>query len=377
VSGRLRAAIPPRTDIAITLVVAVFVVMVTEVMSYWHSKAHLSPFAVIWLIGGPLPLLWRRRWPLTVFIACAVLVLSYYQSGFQGGPSAVAVGVALVSLAYFRGHAIGIVAAAAVFAVTAALTFLAGDKFGITDPRLFGTLVTCVAMVAIGAAARTRRAAIVAGRERSEERTRREAEEQRLRIAREVHDVVAHSLAMINVQAGVGAHVADRRPEQAKEALLAIKEASRSALVDLRATLNVLRAGEDMAPIPGLDRLADLVGAASSAGLAVTVRGEPGELPAPVNVAAYRILQESLTNVVRHAAAATAVRIEFERTDEGLGMTVQDNGDLPAAGVVSGNGLRGMAERAHALGGTATSGPGETGGFEVRLWLPLTGGSVE
>src|SRR5439155_17968061 len=126
--------------------------------------------------------------------------------------------------------------------------------------------------------------------------------------------VVAHSLAMINVQAGVGAHVADRRPDEAKAALLAIKEASQSALADLRATLAVLRGTQDRAPAPSLRRLAELTDATSAAGLRVEVDGEPGELPAPVDSAAFRIVQESLTNAVRHARAVSEINLSFVRT---------------------------------------------------------------
>jgi signal transduction histidine kinase len=177
---------------------------------------------------------------------------------------------------------------------------------------------------------------------------------------------------MINVQAGVAAHVADRRPEQAKEALLAIKEASRTALADLRATLNVLRSGEGRAPTPGLHQLPDLIATASSAGLTVTATGAADAadaLPAPVDVAAYRIVQESLTNVVRHAEGADTVGIEFVRTTTELSITITDNGH--GATPKPGNGLRGMAERAQALGGSATAGPARGGGFVVQARLPL------
>jgi signal transduction histidine kinase len=195
--------------------------------------------------------------------------------------------------------------------------------------------------------------------------------------------VVAHSLAMINVQAGVAAHVADWRPEQAKAALLAIKEASRSALVDLRATLGVLRSGDDRAPTPGLGRLPDLIEVASATGITVHADGDPGVLPAPVDVASYRIVQECLTNVVRHGQGADVVTIRLVRTPEELEITVLDNGTstTPArhgghghgGSGQDGNGLRGMAERAEALGGSVVAGPESTGGFRVFARLPLTG----
>jgi signal transduction histidine kinase len=202
------------------------------------------------------------------------------------------------------------------------------------------------------------------------ERKRRQAEDERLRIAREVHDVVAHSLAMINVQAGVAAHVADRRPEEAVKALLAIKEASRAALVDLRATLGVLRSGEGTAPTPSLSRLQELI---DPVGKPVEVVGEPGALPTSVDVAAYRIVQESLTNALRYAPDATAITIRFVRDDEQLELSVSDDGSGGESSVGSGTGLRGMRERVEALGGELHAGVSPRGGFEVRAVLPIRG----
>jgi signal transduction histidine kinase len=242
-------------------------------------------------------------------------------------------------------------------------------------------LLWATGAVAVGTVVQLRRAAVRTSAERTAEADRLRAEEQRLGIAREVHDVVAHSLAMINIQAGVAAHVADRRPDEAKAALLAIKEASRSALADLRATLGVLRSGDDRSPTPGLGRLPDLINVASAAGITVVADGDAGVLPAPVDVAAYRILQECLTNVVRHGKGADTVTIRLARTEDELEIIVLDNGSDTGrdAGkavkpvTVGGNGLRGMAERAQALGGDVVAGPTATGGFQVHARLPLTG----
>jgi signal transduction histidine kinase len=208
-------------------------------------------------------------------------------------------------------------------------------------------------------------------RRENEELARRAVDAERLRIARELHDVVAHTMATINVQAGVAAHVADRRPEQAKEALLNIKAASASALKDLRATLAVLRSGEDKAPALSLAQAAELLDHARDAGLAVDVHGEPGDLPAPVDAAAYRILQESLTNVVRHADQPNHVDVRFERRNGTFSIRVRDDG-RGTAQPTPGHGLRGMGERAAALGGRCTAGPVD-GGFEVRVELPIEG----
>jgi signal transduction histidine kinase len=204
-------------------------------------------------------------------------------------------------------------------------------------------------------------------RTRVREQRSRQVEEERLRIAREVHDVVAHSLAMINVQAGVAAHVADRRPEEAVKALKAIKEASGHALDDLRATLGVLRTGEGTTPVPSLDRLDELVRPVPIA----KVVGTPGTLPAPVDAAAYRVVQEALTNAMRYAPDASEIVISFEHTEDALVLTVADDGtaraDQPPQG--SGSGIRGMRERVEALGGTLDAGPSNPG-FTVRAVLP-------
>ncbi|WP_158850541.1 sensor histidine kinase [Saccharothrix deserti] len=204
-------------------------------------------------------------------------------------------------------------------------------------------------------------------RTRVVEQRSRQVEEERLRIAREVHDVVAHSLAMINVQAGVAAHVADRRPEEAVKALKAIKEASGHALDDLRATLGVLRTGEGTTPVPSLDRLDELVKPVPHA----RVVGTPGTLPASVDAAAYRVVQEALTNAMRYAPNASEIVISFEQTEDALVLTITDDGaddgDQPPQG--AGTGIRGMRERVEALGGTLEAGPSPQG-FTVRAVLP-------
>ncbi|HEY4456016.1 MAG TPA: sensor histidine kinase [Pseudonocardiaceae bacterium] len=371
-----RRYVPAPLDVVITIIVCVFVVGVTSALAHWHDHTLNVPgpaigaLGMIWLIAGVLPILARRTFPLVTFVLSAALVISYYSSGYQAGPSAIVPVFLLVSLAYHRGPVLAGAAAAAV-CVGVGVLVAVRDPSGLADPSTFGVLVLALAAVAIGTAGRTQRSARLAARARAEAEDRQRVEEERLRIAREVHDVVAHSLAMINVQAGVAAHVADRRPEQAKEALLAIKEASRTALSDLRATLNVLRSGEGRAPTPGLHQLPELIATASAGGLSVTADGDTDALPAPVDVAAYRIVQESLTNVVRHAEGADTVRIVFGRESGELHITITDNGRGGTPKI--GNGLRGMAERAQVLGGSATAGPAEAGGFVVRARLPLGG----
>ncbi|HVV20885.1 MAG TPA: sensor histidine kinase [Pseudonocardiaceae bacterium] len=384
VSGRstvltiARAIRPARPDVFITLAMTAAVIGMTAGFAHWHDgPVHLDTLGVLWLLACTAPLLYRCRAPLIVLELTSLATFTYYASGYPGGPAILAPTLALVTVAYVRGPLIASAAGAVLVAVCVTQVLLGGDPNGTLDPRLLGFVLWVAVAICIGTFGRMRRAAVESANERAAEANRLRAEEQRLSIAREVHDVVAHSLAMINVQAGVAAHVADRRPDEAKAALLAIKEASRSALTDLRATLGVLRSGDERAPTPGLGRLPDLVTVAGAAGITVRAEGEAdviGTLPAPVDVAAYRILQECLTNVVRHGKDADTVTVRMTRTDDELAITVRDNGRAAKPPAGGGNGLRGMAERAEALGGRVVAGPAASGGFQVSAWLPLAGG---
>lgn len=382
VSGRstvltlARAARPARPDVFITLGLTLFVVGLTTGIGRWHHE-RLDLLGVLWLVACTAPLLWRCRAPIAVLALTSVATFTYYLSGYPGGPAILGPTLALVTVAFVRGPVVGGIVGTVLAVAEIVQVLLNGDPNGPIDPRLLGFVLWVAVAVLVGTFGRLRRAAATSAAERAAEADRLRAEEQRLSIAREVHDVVAHSLAMINVQAGVAAHVADRRPDEAKAALLAIKEASRSALTDLRATLGVLRSGDDRAPTPGLGRLPDLVTVASAAGITVHAEGDTdvvGTLPAPVDVAAYRILQECLTNVVRHGKDADTVTVRITRTDDDLEITVLDNGHAAKPVTGGGNGLRGMAERAAALGGRVDAGPAPTGGFQVFARLPLAGG---
>jgi len=225
----------------------------------------------------------------------------------------------------------------------------------------------------------------VAHEEREAEAARRVAEE-RLRIARDLHDTVAHSMATITVQAGSALHILGDRDARLRGALTAIRETSKHALREMRATLGQLRQGSEngaIQPAPGgLDRLPALRDAVTAAGAPVTiaVEGEQRPLPPSVDEVAYRIVQESLTNVLRHAgpAARATVRLCYEPT--ALGISVIDDGAGAATaapdgdGLSAGHGLTGMAERAAAVGGQVTAGPRGAGGFEVSARLPLVPG---
>jgi signal transduction histidine kinase len=241
-------------------------------------------------------------------------------------------------------------------------------------------LIAMATAILLGLWLRTRSQLIAEARERAEqaertkeEEARRRVDEERLRIAREVHDTVAHSIATINVQAGVAVHVLDKRPEQARDALVAIKQASADAMRDLRSTLGMMRGvgRVSRSPSPRLAQLDDLVAMARDAGLQaeVDVHGEGRDLPSSVDLAAYRILQESLTNVIKHARARRvtlslsfgARRIALRVDDDGRGLTAPSN---------DGNGIRGMRERAELLGGSLTAAARAEGGFSVQAALP-------
>jgi signal transduction histidine kinase len=243
-----------------------------------------------------------------------------------------------------------------------------------------------VAAVLVGEAARNRAQQVNALRARArllehtrEAEARRRVAEERVRIARDLHDVVAHSLASISIQAGMAAHVIDRRPDEAKEALTAIRSASKQALAELRATLDVLRDPFSLAPLAptaGLAQLPTLTVTAEQAGLAVTVGTDGLEdgppLPSALDVTAYRIVQEALTNVMRHATGATRADVRVGRHDDVVEVEVTDDGHGAWPPSQFGHGLQGMRERASLVGGRVLYGPRPDGpGFRVHAVLPV------
>jgi len=250
-------------------------------------------------------------------------------------------------------------------------------------PRVAATAIVQLAAWTVGVAVATQRRYAAGLREqgarelRAEaDRSRRALAEERLRIARELHDVVAHSMGVIAVQAGAGGHVAAARPEEAVRALRAIEATSRAALQELRRMLTVLRddpaaAEPELVPVPGLHGLPELINRTGQAGLRVelTEAGPPGRLAEGVDVAAFRIVQEALANVVRHAGAEQAA-VRLEHSAGGLRITVTDRGAGASADAAEGHGLAGMRERALLCGGEFSAGPLADGGYQVRAFLP-------
>ncbi len=266
----------------------------------------------------------------------------------------------------------------AVFIVLAVVTGTESARIGVG----LSVIVVLGLLVGHAAAEWRARAEQQAEQAREAEALRRLAEE-RLRLARELHDVVSHSIAMINVRASAAVHVMDERPQEARTALVAIKAASHDALGDLRAILGVLRDTDDGAsrrPAAGLAQLDELVESVRRAGVDVDLRLDlgPSPLPAALDLTAYRVVQEALTNVVRHAPGA-AVAVSVQRRADGLSVAVENDGGRPD-GVDgegrkgAGHGLEGMRERVRAAGGSLETGESPEGGFAVRAMLPLEAG---
>jgi signal transduction histidine kinase len=265
---------------------------------------------------------------------------------------------------------------------------------GWSDARTAVEPAVALAALFLGWAVSSRRAYIAeiearaAQAERTrEEEARRQVDAERMRIARELHDVLAHGIATISVQAGVAAHVLHERPEHAAEALRTIKATSKEALRELRGILGVLRDADEIEPrepTPGLSQLDRLVDVTSQAGVPtqVTISGHRRPLPATVDLAAYRIVQESLTNVLRHAGGASAL-VAISYADDAMTISVDDDGggrtgmlaSTNGYGKAPGHGILGMRERAHALGGELQAGPRPGGGFRVSARLPIAAGS--
>jgi signal transduction histidine kinase len=233
--------------------------------------------------------------------------------------------------------------------------------------------------VAIAAeATRIRAERVAATRASRQLDQRRQQSEERLRVARDLHDVIGHNISLINVQASMGLDLMDSQPEQARAALSAIKSASKEALEELRTMLTTLRHDDDVAPrspAPGFDRIPELIELTRAAGLCVEVEvtGEAPPLPTPVQLAAYRIIQESLTNVARHAGR-TRVTVRVTYDDADVRVEIDDDGPAPSDGasaIGTGSGITGMRERATALGGDLSAGFRHGGGFRVSARIPV------
>ncbi|MEV0277956.1 sensor histidine kinase [Streptomyces sp. NPDC050610] len=345
------------------------------------ERVSVDLFARALLLIGPLFMVVRHRRPALAAFGASAAAMVYLGAGYPYGPVYFSVVITCFAavLAGRRRAAWGAVAllwAGQVLASHWLYRWLppSGDGPGdwVSDS---GTAAWLLVVVAVSELVRGRREQWVRDRAERKAAERRRGDEERLRIARELHDVLAHSISVINVQAGVGLALLDRDPEQARTALTTIKAASKEALGEVRQVLGALRAPGDAprSPAPGLDRLPELTEQAASAGLTVdvAVEGVRAELPPGTDLAAFRIVQEALTNIVRHSGSRTA-RVRLRYAPDLLELRVDDDGPATADGAVSGgNGLVGMRERVAAFGGDIEAGPRPDGGFRVVARIPL------
>jgi signal transduction histidine kinase len=383
-AGRFSGRSPRWVRLWLPVIVSFFV-QVPAVLVQWRGEHRIDPaagsgrelaVALALALVGPIALIGARRFPGPVvavvgIAASADLLLA---ANIDGPP--------YIAFAFAIGSAI--VRGARIWAwISIGVTWLGSIilstlfELGWQPWRIAGITIGILLVVGVAESVRNRGERLERYRTSLATRRQNEVQAERVRIARELHDVLAHSLSQINVQAGVGLHLMDKQPEKAAAALASIKETSKTALDEVRSVLGVLRAegGADpsapLVPEPDLARLAGLAASVTSQGIDVSLDNRFGAVPQAVQLAVYRIVQESLTNVVRHAAASSA-RVVLDEADGAYRVTVTDDG----GGVVvhsersGGRGLLGMHERAELLGGTLDAGPLPGGGFRVVATIP-------
>jgi signal transduction histidine kinase len=399
--------ITPRQWFAIDVAASVLAMLVIAFgLRAWHGPRFVMPTAGVAVasVAATLPVAVRRLWPLPVLAVVTAAVAALTAVGRAPLTSDLMLGMASYMAAVRLPRLTAVVAlAAAEAAIFAGLLTAAATAHA--QNVMLHSMLACAAMWFVGAGVRERRryqaglAEQEAQRQRAQaERGRHALQEERVRIARELHDVLAHSLSVVTVQAGVGRKVGAARPEEALRALRSVEQASRGALDELRHVLCLLRIDDDpretpavefdtsmsaggpaFAPAPGLGDLGNLASMVRSAGIPVRVdlTGDATTVPPAAALTAYRIVQEALTNVVRHAPGAEAVArvgiepagVRIRVTDTGRDPWIRTDGDA-AHDKTGGHGIAGMRERAVIFGGTLEAGPLAGGGFQVAAFLP-------
>ncbi len=342
------------------------------------DRRSVDALSVVLLLAGPVALALLRRRPVALAATVMAVTVAYLVAGYPYGPVFVSVAISLYWVIGAGRRLAGWSIAGVGFASALVLQAWVGRGPAWTAVHTAGVAGWLIVVLVVGEIGRVRSERVAEAERARDEVARRRASEERLQIAQELHDVLAHNISLINVQAGVGLHLMDDQPDRAREALVAIKQASKDALGELRSVLDLLRGTDEAAPrapTAGLDQLDRLVANAAATGLDVRVEteGAARELPPEVDLAALRITQEALTNVTRHAGASRAL-VRFSYHPDQLVVEVDDDGRGAPAGDVSvagGNGIVGMRERAVALGGRLDAGPGPSGGFRVTARLPI------
>ncbi|HKA82277.1 MAG TPA: sensor histidine kinase [Acidimicrobiales bacterium] len=348
------------------------------------ERTTLGAAGVALLLAGPAALLVRRRWPEAALAVALAADLAYWLTDYPRGPAGFPSLIFAFVYAVLAGRRVFAWGTLAVGYVAFTVLPPLLDQESWSVGRALGLAAWLLVLGTGAEILRNRRERQAELAHVQAEEARRRASDERLLIARELHDVLAHNISLINVQAGVALHLLDERPDQARPALAAIKDASKEALGELRSVLDVLRRGDDganapLAPTAGLRDLPGLVERTRAAGLdvALDVVGDERPVPAGVDLAAFRIVQEALTNVVRHSGGASAqVRLDYgdhqltvQVDDDGTGAPVPPRDD-------PGRGIAGMRERVQALNGTFAAGPRPGRGFRVRARFPIGAGGT-
>lgn len=359
------------------LPVALCLILQVPAALFWLARLGPS-FAtlstLVLAVAGPLALLGARRFPgPTVLVVSLLACGDFFGMGAVPSPPYFALAFAIVGALIHRARIWAWLSVSLAWGVTLTIGLVWGQDWH--PARVALTTLTILFIFGVGEGIRGRREGLADFRKAVAQRRQSEVQAERVRIARELHDVLAHSLSQINVQAGVGLHLMERQPEKAAEALASIKETSKTALDEVRSVLGVLRSGNTdpdapLLPEPDLSRLPGLAASVTAQGVDVTLDTEVDEAPQAIALALYRIAQESLTNVVRHARASRAtVRLRSSDglyvltvDDDGVGLDVRQPGD--------GRGMLGMRERAELLGGSLESGRSPLGGTRITARIP-------
>ena len=366
-SATPRLVVPAIIALLLQVPAAVFFAVRAPTDTGWIS--------VLLSVAGPLALLARRRYPgpVVAFVAAAACA-DFFLSVQDQGPPFVALAFAIVLSIRHGARLWAWIAVGTCWVGTVTAGLLLGLNWH--PARIAVTTLGILITFGIGEAMRTRKENYEEFRRAVAQRRQTEVQAERVRIARELHDVLAHSLSQINVQAGVGLHLMDKQPEKAAQALASIKETSKTALDEVRSVLGVLRAegGQDpsapLVPEPDLSRIPGLVASVTSQGVEVTLEATVTDAPKAVQLAVYRIVQESLTNVVRHAKAAHA-RVSIGTDARDYVITVDDDGRGITDELTGGRGLLGMRERAELLGGTLETSASPLGGLRITARIPV------
>ena len=366
-----------RVDVAIALIVGVIAIVGTYIAGQSQpDRRAFDAVALILLAAGAASLAFRRQYPGWVLLFAEGITLLYLLLDYPKGPNFLSIIIAFFT-AVMHGHKLlAWIALAAEFLLFPWLPYLLENHHAPTSSEIFALAGWLILRATVTEIALIRQQRVLRTRE---EEARRRAGEERLRIARELHDMLGHNISLISVQAGVALHLIDKQPEQARIALSVIKDVSKDALRELRSVLDMLRQVNEeppRSPSPGLSRLSDLVSRASEAGLQVQmeISGDLSGLPISIDLTAFRIVQEALTNVMRHSGQATSsVHVTCKANELTLQIDNAAGKESTRDAIRPGQGVLGMKERATALGGVVEAGPLPDGGFRVFARLPLNG----